>query len=54
MKIFENINKSVISKALSLGGTATGEHGVGIGKRKIMEAEHGKSLKWMKKIKKTV
>ena len=52
MKIFENINRSVISKALSLGGTATGEHGVGIGKRKFMEAEHGASLEWMKQIKK--
>jgi D-lactate dehydrogenase (cytochrome) len=36
---------------MSLGGTATGEHGVGIGKRQFMEAEHGNSLDWMKKIK---
>jgi D-lactate dehydrogenase (cytochrome) len=40
-----------VSKALDLGGTATGEHGVGLGKKKYMTAEHGKSLEWMKHIK---
>jgi D-lactate dehydrogenase (cytochrome) len=28
-------------RALAMGGTSTGEHGVGQGKRKYMEAEHG-------------
>ncbi|MFC1867372.1 FAD-binding oxidoreductase [Thermodesulfobacteriota bacterium] len=50
-KVIEKMNESVVSKALSLGGTATGEHGVGIGKRKFMEAEHGRGLDWMRKIK---
>jgi D-lactate dehydrogenase (cytochrome) len=49
--IIDQVNNQVVSKALAIGGTATGEHGVGIGKRKFMEAEHGKSLEWMKKIK---
>jgi D-lactate dehydrogenase (cytochrome) len=49
--VVEKINRSLVSKALSLGGTATGEHGVGIGKRRFMKAEHGKSLEWMKRIK---
>ena len=49
--VIEKINKNLVLKALTLGGTATGEHGVGMGKRKFMEAEHGKSLEWMKKIK---
>ena len=49
--LIERMNERVVSKALSLGGTATGEHGVGIGKKKFMEAEHGKGLIWMKGIK---
>ncbi|RJP58354.1 MAG: FAD-binding oxidoreductase, partial [Deltaproteobacteria bacterium] len=36
---------------IDLGGTATGEHGVGIGKRKFMAHEHGPSLEVMKRIK---
>lgn len=50
-RIIDEVNERIVSKALAMGGTATGEHGVGIGKRKFMEAEHGKSLVWMKKIK---
>ncbi len=49
--VIEEMNGRIVSKALSMGGTATGEHGVGIGKRKFMAAEHGNSLEWMKKIK---
>jgi D-lactate dehydrogenase (cytochrome) len=44
-------NGEIVSHAISLGGTATGEHGVGIGKRKFMVQEHGESLGMMKKIK---
>jgi D-lactate dehydrogenase (cytochrome) len=47
----DQVVKRVVSKALDLGGTATGEHGVGLGKKKYMTAEHGKSLEWMKQIK---
>jgi D-lactate dehydrogenase (cytochrome) len=47
----EIINEKVVSKAIGLGGTSTGEHGVGIGKRRFMEAEHGKSLAWMRRVK---
>jgi D-lactate dehydrogenase (cytochrome) len=44
-------NEKIVHRALELGGTATGEHGVGIGKAKFMEQEHGKSLEIMKQIK---
>ena len=44
-------NQAVVEFALKLGGTATGEHGVGIGKAKYMPGEHGASLKYMKRIK---
>jgi D-lactate dehydrogenase (cytochrome) len=36
---------------LSVGGTCTGEHGVGVGKREFMPLEHGDSLEVMHKIK---
>jgi len=45
------IAERLVQKAIDLGGTATGEHGIGLGKRKFMDAEHGKSLEWMKHIK---
>ncbi|MDX2447803.1 MAG: FAD-binding oxidoreductase [Desulfobacterales bacterium] len=50
-KLIEEISRELVAKALSYGGTATGEHGVGIGKKAYMAAEHGKSLDWMKQIK---
>lgn len=50
-KKLDEITDKTVTKALELGGTATGEHGVGIGKRRFMAAEHGPSLGWMKQIK---
>jgi D-lactate dehydrogenase (cytochrome) len=47
----QKANQSIVSRALDLGGTSTGEHGVGIGKRQFMEREHGKSLELMRQIK---
>ena len=32
---------AAVEKSLSLGGTASGEHGVGIGKRDYLQREHG-------------
>ena len=49
--VLEEINHELVEYAISLGGTATGEHGVGIGKMQYMELEHGNSLKTMRKIK---
>jgi len=45
------VNDAIVKYAVDLGGTATGEHGVGIGKRKFMAHEHGQSLEVMKRIK---
>lgn len=42
----------IVSYAISKGGTATGEHGVGIGKRKFMKQEHGFGIEIMRGIKK--
>lgn len=43
--------EEIVYFALECGGTATGEHGTGIGKRKFMKKEHGESLLLMKQIK---
>ena len=37
--------------ALRLGGTVSGEHGIGIGKQGFMDAEHGAALGYMRAIK---
>lgn len=45
------INSAIVHKAIELGGTATGEHGVGIGKKEYMRDEHGDALDVMRTIK---
>ena len=47
----EKINDQIVTHAVELGGTCTGEHGIGIGKRKFMELEHGQSYHLMRQIK---
>lgn len=37
----ERLNERLVQRALAMDGTITGEHGVGMGKMKFMEAEHG-------------
>ena len=48
------INERVVARALRLGGTCTGEHGVGYGKTKYMAAEHGAALDVMRSLKATL
>ena len=46
------INEAMIDHALSAGGTCTGEHGIGLGKRQAMQREHGaESVATMRRIK---
>ena len=43
----EQLNDEIVTYALQAGGTCTGEHGVGIGKIKFQQKEHGESLNVM-------
>ncbi|MBT2581652.1 FAD-linked oxidase C-terminal domain-containing protein [Planococcus sp. ISL-109] len=45
------INDQLAFRAIELGGTCTGEHGVGLGKRKFQETEHGAALTLFKNMK---
>lgn len=45
------LNDRIVSAAIEMGGTATGEHGIGIGKRKFMRQEHAGALDLMRGIK---
>ena len=47
----EEATRSIVMKALEFEGTCTGEHGIGIGKSRFMETEHGASLMLMKRLK---
>lgn len=49
-----DMNTEVVHKAISLSGTSTGEHGVGIGKSRFMKMEHGTALEIMREIKQTL
>ncbi len=45
----------LIDRALAMGGTCTGEHGIGAGKRRYLEKEHGvAALETMRAIKKAI
>ena len=49
------VNEGLIDYALSVGGTCTGEHGIGIGKRAALVREHGEdAVALMRRIKAAV
>ncbi len=51
----EQARSAMVKLALSLNGTCTGEHGVGLGKQKYMLAEHGpKAIHLMRQLKNTL
>ena len=52
--LLEEINNKIVARAVEVGGTCTGEHGIGIGKRKFMELEHGESYHLMRQIKELI
>jgi D-lactate dehydrogenase (cytochrome) len=44
----------LVERAQAMGGTCTGEHGVGYGKKKYLQAEHGEALEVMRTIKRAL
>jgi D-lactate dehydrogenase (cytochrome) len=55
MAAAEHLGDRLVARALALGGTCSGEHGVGIGKIKFLEAEHGReALDVMRAIKRAL
>ena len=47
----ERLSDRLVERALALGGTCSGEHGVGLGKKKFLRREHGDGLDVMRTIK---
>jgi D-lactate dehydrogenase (cytochrome) len=44
----------LVERAQAMGGTCTGEHGVGLGKMKYLKTEHGEALDVMRALKRTL
>jgi D-lactate dehydrogenase (cytochrome) len=47
----KRLNQRLVERALAMNGTCTGEHGIGLGKRQYMRAEHGDAVDVMRAVK---
>jgi len=50
----QRLGKRISERAIRLGGTVTGEHGVGLGKRQFMQAEYGEAWAVMGEVKRSL
>ena len=53
-KIAESVNAKLVHMAVEMGGTCTGEHGVGIGKKAYLDMELGGAVGVMRSIKRAI
>ena len=51
MQRASEVNDRMVARAIEMGGTCTGEHGVGYGKIKYLKHEHGDAMSVMRSIK---
>jgi len=54
LETVEAFHRRLIERGLACGGTCTGEHGVGLGKRDFMLREHGEGVAVMRELKQTL
>lgn len=54
IRLADTFNETLVMDALNKGGTCTGEHGVGVGKQKYQQQEHGEAYKLMQQLKRTM
>lgn len=54
MRRVNEVNKRMVLRAIAMGGTCTGEHGIGIGKMEFLVAEHGEALSVMRSMKRAL
>jgi len=50
----EAINERLVARAIAMGGTCTGEHGIGMGKMTFLEAEHPSGVPVMRILKRAL
>ncbi|MBX3569182.1 MAG: FAD-binding protein [Rhizobiaceae bacterium] len=51
MEAVAAISRRLVRRAISMDGTCTGEHGIGLGKRKYLVEEHGDAVELMRTLK---